>query len=85
VPVPVEPPSLDLGASLGWAISVLETAEPRSSFIVAPFISGGATAVLAERTGSVAPERPLGRRVETGGPDGLASSVGRTALGRSSP
>jgi hypothetical protein len=76
---------VDLCASLGWAISVLETAEPRSSFIVAPFIWGGATAVLAEVTGSVAPERPLGRRVGTGGPGGLASSIGRTALGTSSP
>jgi len=75
----------DPGASLGRAISVLETAEPGSSFIVAPFVWGGATALLAERTGSVAPERPLGRRVGTGGPGGLASSVGRTAAGTSSP
>ncbi|HKI28043.1 MAG TPA: hypothetical protein VKB32_01265 [Actinomycetota bacterium] len=74
MPVPVEPPSVDPGASLGWAISVLETADPRSSFIVAPFVWGGATAVLAELTGSVAPER-RGRRVGTGGPGGLASSV----------
>jgi hypothetical protein len=85
VPVAVEPPSVDPGASFGGPISVLETAEPRSSFIVAPFVLGGATAVLAERTGSVAPERPLGRRVGTGGPGGLASSVVRPAMGTSSP
>ena len=76
---------MDPGASFGWAISVLETAEPRSSFIVAPFVLGGATAVLAERTGSVAPERPLGRRVGTGGPGGLASSVVRPGHGNVVP
>jgi len=54
------------GASTGSAISVLEAPEPVSSFIVAPFVWGGATAVLAELTGSVAPERPVGRRVVTG-------------------
>src|SRR5512132_1089559 len=85
VPVAVDPPSVEPGASLGSAISVLETAEPRSSFIVAPFVWGGPRAVLAERTGSVAPERPLGRRFGTRGPGGLASSVGRTAVGTSSP
>jgi hypothetical protein len=73
------------GASTGSAISVLEVPEPVSSFIVAPFVWGGATAVLAERTGAVAPERPVGRRVVTGWPDGLVSSVGRTVAGTSSP
>ena len=85
VPVAVEPPSVEPGASLGSAISDLETAEPRSSFIVAPFVWEGARAVLAERTGSVAPERLLERRAGTDGPGGLASSVGRTAVGTSSP
>ncbi len=85
VPVAVEPPLVDPGASPDWAISVPETAEPRSSFILAPFVLGGATAVLAERTGSVAPERPMGRRVGTGGPGGLASSVARPAVGTPSP
>ena len=85
VPVAVEAPSVEPGASLGSAISDLETVEPRSSFIVAPFVWEGARAVLAERTGSVARERLLGRRVGTGGPGGLASSVGRTAVGTSSP
>lgn len=85
VPVAVAPPSVEPGASLGSAISDLETAETRSSFIVAPFVWEGARAVLAERTGSVARERLLGRRGGTGGPGGLASSVGRTAVGTSSP
>ena len=56
-----------------------------SSFIVAPFVWGGATALLAEGTGFVAFERPVGRRVVTGWLDGLASSVGRTVPGTSSP
>ncbi len=76
---------MEPGASTGSAISVPEAPEPVSSFIVAPFVWGGATAVLAERTGSVAPERPVGRRVVTGWPDGLASSDGRTVAGTSSP
>ena len=76
---------MEPGASTGSAISVLEAPEPVSSFIVAPFVWGGATAVLAERTGSVAFERPVGRGVLTGWPDGLASSVGRTVPGTSSP
>jgi len=73
------------GASTGSAISVLEAPEPISSFIVAPFVWGGAAAVLAEGTGSVARERSVGRRVVTGCPDGLASSDGRTVPGTSSP
>src|SRR4029453_1900388 len=85
VPVAVEPPSVEPVGSVGSGISDLETVEPRWSFIVAPFVWEGARAVLAERTGSVAPERPLGRRVGTGGPGGLASSGGRTAVGTSSP
>ena len=81
----MDPSSLEPGASAGSAVSVLETPEPVSSFIVAPFVSGGAMAVLAERTGSVAPERPVGRRVGTGWPGGLASSDSRTVAGTSSP
>jgi hypothetical protein len=84
-PEPAEPPSLEPGVSTGSAISALEAPEPVSSFIVAPFVWGGATAVLAEGTGSVARERPVGRRIVTGWPDGLASSDGRTVPGTSSP
>ena len=76
---------MEPGASTGSAISVLEAPEPVSSFIVAPFVWGGAAAVLAEGTGSVARERSVGRRVVTGWPDGLASSDGRTVPGTSSP
>ena len=78
------PPSEPVVGSVGSRTSVPEVVEPLSSFIVAPFASGGAMAAFAEGWGSSdAPERLVGRRVGTGGPDGLASSDLRTDVGSS--